>query len=81
MSVKLTGIFARCWKDQKGATAIEYGLVLVLISVAGLTAFQSLGDSISDLYGAVTTDFDAAIPGDAGAGGDAPPQDAGTALN
>ena len=42
MFVKLTGLFARCWKDQIGATAIEYGFIAVLISIAGIAAFARI---------------------------------------
>ena len=33
--------------DNKGATAIEYGLIAALIAVAGVAAFDSLGKQIS----------------------------------
>ena len=32
--------------NESGATAIEYGLIAALISVAGITAFQQMGGSI-----------------------------------
>jgi len=32
--------------NNKGATAIEYGLIAALIAVAGVAAFQTLGTSI-----------------------------------
>lgn len=71
---RLARFYARVHKDQSGATAIEYGLVLVLISVASLAAFQTLSDSISSMYGSVASDFSAAMPDDGG--GAAPPSDA-----
>lgn len=83
MSAKLTGptarhrfarFFTRIGRDQTGATAIEYGLVLVLISVASLAAFQTLSDSISSMYGSVASDFNAAMPDDGG--GSSPASDA-----
>ena len=33
-------------RNEKGATAIEYGLIAALIAVAAITAMQSLGTSI-----------------------------------
>ena len=33
--------------DNKGATAIEYGLIAALIAVAAITAMGSLGNQIS----------------------------------
>ncbi|MEP2944151.1 MAG: Flp family type IVb pilin, partial [Hyphomicrobiales bacterium] len=34
-------------KDEKGATAIEYGLIAALISVIIITALTTLGTSLS----------------------------------
>ena len=36
--------------DDSGATAIEYGLIAALISVAGITTFHLAGDSISEVW-------------------------------
>ena len=36
--------------DQRGATAIEYGLIAALISLACVIAFLSLGINLSDLF-------------------------------
>ena len=46
-------------QDESGATAIEYGLIAALVSVAGITAFQSLGTSLGTMgpVGAVRRDF------------------------
>lgn len=41
------------WKlpsDERGATAIEYGLIAALISVACILAFQMLGLSLVDVF-------------------------------
>jgi pilus assembly protein Flp/PilA len=38
-------------RDETGATAIEYGLLVGLIAVALLTAFAALGDSLTNLFG------------------------------
>jgi pilus assembly protein Flp/PilA len=34
-------------KDESGATAIEYGLIAALISVAAITAFTTVGTKLS----------------------------------
>ena len=39
--------------DRTGGTAIEYALIAALISVAGLTAFQSLGGELKLTYATV----------------------------
>ena len=33
--------------DEQGATAIEYGLIAALISVAAVTAFSMVGSNLS----------------------------------
>ena len=36
--------------DESGATAIEYGLIAALVSVAGITALQTMGDSLGSMF-------------------------------
>ncbi|MBV9833922.1 MAG: Flp family type IVb pilin [Alphaproteobacteria bacterium] len=36
-------------KDESGATAIEYGLIAALISVAAITAFTTVGTKLSGM--------------------------------
>jgi pilus assembly protein Flp/PilA len=42
----MTKIFARFFKDESGATAIEYGLIAALISVALITGATALGSAL-----------------------------------
>ena len=44
--------------DESGATAIEYGLIAALVSVAGITAFQSLGTSLGTMFSTVASTID-----------------------
>ena len=37
----------RFLKNESGATAIEYGLIAALISVAAITAFTSVGTKLT----------------------------------
>jgi pilus assembly protein Flp/PilA len=46
-------IFARFFNDEAGATAIEYGLIAALISVAIITAATTLGTKLSATFNAV----------------------------
>lgn len=46
----MTTLFARFIKDESGATAIEYGLIAALISVAIIGAATTLGGSISTTF-------------------------------
>lgn len=43
-------IFARLMKDESGATAIEYGLIAALISVALIGGATTLGGSLNTLF-------------------------------
>ena len=49
--------------DESGATAIEYGLIAALVSVAGITAFQALGSSLSTLFTSVASTINGAVSG------------------
>ena len=40
-------------KNEKGATAIEYGLIAALIAVAAIAAMQSVGTSLNETFTAV----------------------------
>lgn len=40
-------IFRKMLKNEKGATAIEYGLIAALIAVAAITAMQGLGTQLN----------------------------------
>lgn len=47
--------FIRFIKEEEGATAIEYGLIAALISVAAIGAMTALGTQLSTLFGTVQT--------------------------
>ena len=37
-------------RDERGATAIEYGLIAALISMACIIAFETLGLNLVDIF-------------------------------
>ena len=39
--------------DNKGATAIEYGLIAALIAVAAISAMKTLGTNLTNTFGNV----------------------------
>lgn len=41
-------------RDEEGATAIEYGLLAALISVALIGAFQALGLNLVEVFNTIT---------------------------
>lgn len=43
------------FKNSKGATAIEYGLIAALIAVAAIAAMQGLGTSLNKTFTNVST--------------------------
>lgn len=47
-------IFRRLLISRRGATAIEYGLIAALISLAAIIAFQMLGLSLIDVFSSIT---------------------------
>jgi pilus assembly protein Flp/PilA len=53
-------LFQNLFRDEAGATAIEYGLIAALIGVAVITAMQSLGNSIGNTYVTVGNKMNAA---------------------
>ncbi|MFL5016827.1 MULTISPECIES: Flp family type IVb pilin [Rhizobium] len=56
----MTKLFSRFLKDESGATAIEYGLIAALISVALITGATSLGGKIGNTFNGLSTKMDTA---------------------
>ncbi|MGV1764217.1 Flp family type IVb pilin [Agrobacterium rhizogenes] len=46
----MTKLFSRFLKDESGATAIEYGLIAALISVAIITGATTLGGTLNSTF-------------------------------
>jgi len=42
------------FKDNKGATAIEYGLIAALIAVAAIAAMTNLGTSVGGTFNRIS---------------------------
>ena len=51
------------FKDESGATAIEYGLLAALISVVGVTAMTIAGTQLSGLFTTVSGEIQTANGG------------------
>ncbi|NIJ38540.1 pilus assembly protein Flp/PilA [Sphingopyxis panaciterrae] len=52
--------FKKFIRNEKAATAIEYGLIAALIAVAGIAAFRSVGSTVSGTFTKVDTELQAA---------------------
>ncbi len=44
----------RLWRDESGATAIEYGLIVGLMAALLITALGGFGDKLKDLFEAIS---------------------------
>jgi pilus assembly protein Flp/PilA len=51
-------IFRKMLKNDKGATAIEYGLIAALIAVAAVAAMGSLGNTLGATFNNVSDKMD-----------------------
>ena len=48
-------ILRKLMRNEKGATAIEYGLIAALIAVAAIAAMQGLGTQLNTTFTNVST--------------------------
>jgi pilus assembly protein Flp/PilA len=55
--------------DESGATAIEYGLIAALVSVAAIVALQTLGGSLKEIFTIVSSNLTSAASKAKPAGG------------
>ena len=50
-------------KDEDGATAIEYGLIAALVSVAAIGALTAMGNSLGTMFNTVSSHLSSAAGG------------------
>ncbi len=48
-------------RDESGATAIEYGLIAALVSIAAIAALGSMGNSLIAIFSYVASTMSGAI--------------------
>jgi pilus assembly protein Flp/PilA len=51
--------FLQIYRDTKGATAIEYGLIAALIAIAAITAMTSVGNKMKTTFNNVSNNMKA----------------------
>ena len=56
-------LISRFIKEDSGATAIEYGLIAALVSVAAIGALTAMGNSLSTMFGTDSTALSTAVSG------------------
>ena len=52
-----TNLMIRLHNEEKGATAVEYGIMVALIAVVIIVAVSTLGGSLGTLFTDVNTDI------------------------
>lgn len=50
-------IVRKLFKNEEGATAIEYGLIAALIAVAAIVAMGALGNNLNETFTGVSTEI------------------------
>ena len=65
----MTKLFERFMNDESGATAIEYGLIAALISVALITGATTLGNALNNQFDGLATKMTESLPAATPAGG------------
>jgi pilus assembly protein Flp/PilA len=50
-------VFQRFWKDESGATAIEYSLLAGLIAIVIIAAVKNVGTKVSTQFNKVATNL------------------------
>jgi len=48
-------------QDESGATAIEYGLIAALVSVAAIGALTAMGTSLRTMFNTVSNELETAV--------------------
>ncbi len=54
--------FKMFMKDEEGASAVEYGLLVALIAAAIILTVQGLGTTLDGVFGNVDTVISATVP-------------------
>lgn len=54
----MTELMKSFWMDEDGLTTVEYALLLVLIVIAGITAWTTLGGSVATKVNEVENTID-----------------------
>ena len=52
--------FRKFFRDEEGATAVEYGLMVALIAIVIIAAVSLLGSNLSDTFSTVADSIGAA---------------------
>ena len=64
--MKLLTIFRELWADDRGASAIEYGLIVAMVFLAMVGAMQAFGVEVTKMFDNVSTTSVSAMQGAGG---------------
>ena len=53
IALVLSKVVARFVRDQRGATMVEYGLLLGLVAIAAIVGLTALGTAINTMFNSV----------------------------
>jgi len=57
MKKTMGSIFRRLWQEEKGQDLVEYGLLLVLVSLGAVAAMGTLASAISNAFGGASSNL------------------------
>ena len=57
----MINVIRKLIKDESGATAIEYGLIAALVSVAAIGALTAMGESLNTMFLSVSGALSGAV--------------------
>ena len=53
----MRALFSALWRDESGATAIEYALIAILISTVAIAGMSAIGTYLNNTFTAVASDI------------------------
>ena len=53
----MKNVMRRLWREEAGQDLVEYGLLLVLVSLGAVAAMGSLASAISNAFGNATSNL------------------------
>jgi pilus assembly protein Flp/PilA len=62
VGIEMARLGRKLWRDSRGATAIEYGLIVSLIVIAIVAGISKVGGATGNLWGNISTKATAAMP-------------------
>jgi pilus assembly protein Flp/PilA len=60
--IAIRGLLRKLGADRRGATAIEYGLIVALIAIAALGGMKALGGGVGGMWGKLQTTMETYMP-------------------